>query len=241
MANLMSSDADRRLMTRSGEVARATSERGELVLRRRVDDALELRVNGVFVMDTAHTSSERLLARTALANIRESGPLRLADSLTVLIGGLGLGYTLQEVLADARVRSVIVAEIEPTLVEWHRHGLIPETRTVCADARVNMRIGDVRAVAGQLEADSCDLILLDVDNGPGFLVYDENAAIYRRSFLGECRRLIRPGGVTAIWSADASPDLAGAIVDVFGDCSETAVPVTLGHRDTTYHVFAARW
>ncbi|MPZ97680.1 MAG: hypothetical protein GEU96_22860, partial [Propionibacteriales bacterium] len=71
-------------------VARAESERGEVVVRRRADGALELRVNGVFVMDTAQTSSERLLARAVLA---DDGPDRL------LVGGLGIGFTVRELLA----------------------------------------------------------------------------------------------------------------------------------------------
>ncbi len=94
------------------EVARAESDRGELVLRERTEDdgstTLELRANGVFVMDTRETSSERALAREALA--------RHADPWRVLVGGLGLGFTLEEVLADERVRQVLVVEIEPALV-----------------------------------------------------------------------------------------------------------------------------
>ena len=81
------------------EIARAESPRGEIVLRERREEntptVLELRVNGVFVMDTLETTTERALARAALA---------LADRpARVLVGGLGLGFTLHEVLADARV------------------------------------------------------------------------------------------------------------------------------------------
>lgn len=218
------------------EVARSASERGELVLRRRADDALELRVNGVFVMDTTHTTSERMLARTALECISAAPDLQL----TVLIGGLGLGFTLQEVLADDRVGRVIVAEIEPDLVEWHRRRLVPHTQTAVADSRVEVRVGDIRAISADLPAGSCHLVLLDVDNGPGFLVYDANEAIYHRDFLDECHRLNSAGGATAVWAADPAPTLETAITDVFGACTETALPVTLGRRETTYHILFGR-
>ena len=94
------------------------------------DGALELRVNGVFVMDDRETSSEELLASAALASVRR--PDR------VLVGGLGLGYTVRALLADARLGSVIVAEIEPDLVAWMRSGLVP---SVLDDPRVSVEVG----------------------------------------------------------------------------------------------------
>jgi spermidine synthase len=117
------------------ELARAQSERGELVLRRRQHGFLELRANGVFVMDTAETTSERALATEALA--------RHDDPAVVLVGGLGLGFTLAEVLADLRVRRVVVAEIEPALVGWLRDGTVPHGPALLADPRVEVVVGDV--------------------------------------------------------------------------------------------------
>ncbi|GAA4848178.1 spermidine synthase [Saccharopolyspora rosea] len=216
----------------SDHVARARSERGEIVLSRR-DAALELRVNGVFVMDTAHTDTERLLATATLAQVHRSG------GLDVLIGGLGLGFTLREVLGDPRVRSARVAEIEPDLVDWHRRGLVPDTAGAVADERVTIAVGDVADVLAATPADSVDVVLLDVDNGPGYLVYDGNADLYRRDFLALCRARLRPGGTLAVWSADTSPELSAALDEVFGDSRELAVPVTLDNRETTYHVFLA--
>ncbi|WP_344180279.1 hypothetical protein [Kribbella lupini] len=199
------------------------SERGELVLRRRADDgALELRVNGVFVMDDRETSSEELLAEVALVG----SPSR------VLVGGLGLGYTVRALLASASVREIVVAEIEPALVEWMRDGLVP---SVLDDPRVVVAVGDVRdVVAGPA---SYDAILLDVDNGPDFLVYDGNAAIYTDGFLGVCRSRLRPGGVLTVWSSSASAALEGAIGNVFGGCVVSPVPVSLQGRDETYYVY----
>jgi spermidine synthase len=209
----------------TSEIARAVSERGEILLRRRADDgALELRVNGVFVMDDRETSSEELLAQVALSG----SPSR------VLVGGLGLGYTVRALLADARVREVVVAEIEPALVEWMRAGLVP---SVLDDPRVVVAAGDVRVVVGEQADASYDGILLDVDNGPDFLVYDGNAVIYQDGFLAVCRSKLRAGGVLTVWSSSASAALEGAIGNVFGACVVSPVPVRLQGRDETYYVY----
>lgn len=210
-----------------GEVARAVSERGELVLRRRGDDgALELRVNGVFVMDDRETSSEELLASAALASVRR--PDR------VLVGGLGLGYTVRALLADSRLREVVVAEIEPDLVSWMRAGLVP---SVLDDPRVSVVVGDVRAVIAAEPDGSLDAILLDVDNGPDFLVYNENSAIYSSSFLAVCRAKLRTDGVLTVWSSSASAALEVAVASVFGACDVKPIAVKLQGRAETYYVY----
>jgi spermidine synthase len=197
-----------------------------LVLRRREDGALELRVNGVFVMDDRETSSEELLASAALDAVRR--PDR------VLVGGLGLGYTVRALLADSRVGEVVVAEIEPDLVSWMCSGLIP---SVLDDPRVSVVVGDVRAVVTELPEASVDAILLDVDNGPDFLVYNENSAIYSSSFLAVCRSKLRDRGVLTVWSSSASAALEAAVSTVFGACKVTPVPVRLQGRDETYYVY----
>lgn len=209
------------------EVARAVSERGELVLRRRLGDgALELRVNGVFVMDDRETSSEELLASAALASVRR--PER------VLVGGLGLGYTVRALLADRRLGSVVVAEIEPDVVSWMRTGLVP---SVLDDPRVSVVVGDVRTVVAESPDASLDAILLDVDNGPDFLVYNENSAIYDSPFLTTCQSKLRAGGVLTVWSSSASEALENAVASVFGGCEVKPVPVRLQGRDETYYVY----
>lgn len=206
------------------------SERGELVLQRR-DEELELRVNGVFVMDTGHTATERLLATETLRAVEQ-------DRLRVLIGGLGLGFTLREVLADERVAEAHVVEIEPDLIDWHRRGLVPATREAVRDPRTRVSRGDIAEVLG--EPESCDVLLLDVDNGPDFLVYEANSALYETGFLRRCAEVLAPGGTVAVWSADTSQPLLAALREVFGECTELAIPVSLGQRETTYHLFVAR-
>ncbi|MFI7063948.1 hypothetical protein ACIBL3_23380 [Kribbella sp. NPDC050124] len=209
------------------EIARGSSERGELVLRRRDDDgALELRVNGVFVMDDVETSSEELLASAALASVRR--PER------VLVGGLGLGYTVRALLADPRLGQVVVAEIEPELASWMRSGLVP---SVLDDPRVGVVVGDVRDVVAEAQDASLDAILLDVDNGPDFLVYNENSVIYASPFVTTCRSKLRAGGVLTVWSSSESAALQEVVASVFGACDVTPVPVRLQGRAEAYYVY----
>ena len=154
-------------MTEYVEVARADSERGEVVLRRRSEeraaDALELRVNGVFVMDTKETTSEIALADAALELVE--------DPRDVVVAGLGLGFTVQRVLADPRVEQVKVVEIEEALVGWMRDGTVPHGPALLADRRVHVVNADIRTAVAEATS-TYDLVLLDVDNGPGFLVHD---------------------------------------------------------------------
>ena len=213
----------------AGTIARSETDRGEVVLRRREDGATELRVNGVFVMDDRETRSEELLAQAALDAHDEPR--------TLLVGGLGLGFTVRTLLADERVRRVTVAEIEPSLVEWMRTGLIP---SVLGDDRVDVKIGDVRDVVRACPDGAYDGVLLDVDNGPDYLVYDANAEIYQVGFLTECRRVLRPGGALTLWSSTSSGPLADGLREVFGGCTERAVSVDLQGRAETYTVYEAR-
>ena len=149
-------------------IAREAGPRGEVAVRVRRGPSgpvHELIVAGVFAMDDAETSSEVALAEMALA--------QCARPQRVLIGGLGLGHTALAVLRDARVREVTAVEIEPALIGWARAGLVPALAAVGADPRVRLVEGDVGAILGR-EGTAYDVVLLDVDNGPSFLVHERN-------------------------------------------------------------------
>lgn len=218
------------------EIARAETERGELVLRERRSEnapsALELRANGVFVMDTLEVSTERALASAALALVDQPR--------AVVVGGLGLGFTMHEVLADSRVEKVAVVEIEEALVGWMRDGTVPHGPALLADERVTVVVADVAVAMAEAAPASYDLILLDVDNGPGYLVHGANAALYRTPFLETVRAALRPGGAVVIWSAAEAPELAVTMSGVFGDVDATPYDVLLQERDEQYWLYVAR-
>ena len=215
------------------ELARAESERGELVLRERHPEvgptAVELRANGAFVMDTLEVSSERALATTALGLV---DPPR-----AVVVGGLGLGFTMHEVLADSRVETCAVVEIEEALVGWMRDGTIPHGPGLLADQRVRIVVADVAVAVAEARAASYDLVLLDVDNGPGYLVHDANAAVYARPFLASVRAALRPGGAVAVWSAAPAPDLEATLGAVFPHTRAVPLDVRLQERDEQYWLY----
>jgi spermidine synthase len=217
------------------EVARAESERGEVVLRRRTSqtgaDVLELRVNGVFVMDTLENTSEIELAALALDLV--------PDPRDVVVGGLGLGFTLQRVLADTRVELVTVVEVEDAVIEWMRDGTIPHGPAILADQRVKVVNADITMAIAEARR-THDLLLLDVDNGPGYLVHGDNEGLYSTRMLTRCRELLNPGGVLVVWAANRSPDLLERMRDVFGDAEERPQDVLLQDRPETYYLYLAR-
>ena len=216
------------------EIARAESERGEVVLRERRDEGapkvLELRVNGVFVMDTLETTSERALANASLELV--------AHPRDVLVGGLGLGFTMHEVLADPRVEQLTVVELEQAVVDWMRDGTIDHGPQMLADSRLTVTVGDVAQALAESGEDAYDLVLLDVDNGPDYLVHDANAALYREPFLTAARRASREAVV--IWSMGEAPQLEAAMRAVFGNVEPRPYDVHLGQRDERYWLYASR-
>ena len=194
-------------------------------LRRRDDGALELRVNGVFVMDDVETSSEQALARTVIdLGARE-----------ILVGGLGLGYTLHALLASPQVTKVVVAELHPEIVGWMRDGTIPGA-DLLADERTQVLVGDVREVVAAQSPASLDAIALDVDNGPDFLVHDANAAVYGPDFVEVCALRLRPGGSLCVWSMAPSKSLNASLGTALTDVREQAVDVKLQDRDERYWI-----
>lgn len=217
------------------EIARARTPRGEVVLRERHDAGgpavLELRVNGVYVMDTRETTTERVLARRALEVVDHPR--------AVLVGGLGLGFTAHELVADARVERVDVVELEQVVVDWMRDGTVGHGPSLLADRRINVVVADVRQAVEELAGPTYDLVLLDVDNGPGQLVHEANAAVYEPAFLASVRRVLRPTGAVVVWSAQRAPALADGLAAVFGTVEERALPVDLQGRAEAYWLYTA--
>lgn len=214
-------------------VARADTPHGEVALRRR-GEVLELVVDGTFAMDTVHTSTEVALATQALR--RHPSPER------VLVGGLGLGVTARAVLADGRVAHVDVVELAEPLVVWSREGLAPEIAGL-EGPRCALHVADVADVLAGLSgpAGPWDVVVLDVDNGPGFLVHPGNAGLYAVSGLRAARAALAPSGVLVVWSSHVAPALLSALQDVAGagdDVGEVVLPVERDGRAFEYAIYS---
>jgi len=191
----------------------------------------ELISNGVFLMDSEDASTERRLASESLA--------RVSHPETVVIGGLGLGFTLMEVARSPIPRAIHVAEIEGLLVNWALRGLIPHARSALQDPRVHVHIADLGAYVESLAPGSADIILIDVDNGPEFLVHESNASLYLPPFLETSHAALRSGGLLTVWSSSRSARLRDALTAVFGQCDEVAFDVTRAGRQFEYFLYFA--
>lgn len=169
----------------------------ELTLHRRGDEYV-IRVDGRDLMGSRQHGSERSLAELGCAGLSERAP-------SVLIGGLGMGFTLRAALdavpSSARVE---VAELVPAVVAWNRGVLAPLAGAPLADPRVRVVEGDVATLIGRNRA-SYDAILLDVDNGPDALTSPSNARLYGAAGLSRAYTALRPGGALGVWSVADDP------------------------------------
>lgn len=147
------------------------------------------------LMNTKVHGSEKALAELACERMGASEKPR------VLVGGLGMGFTLAAALEAAGPNAeVVVAELVPEVVEWNRNLMGAASGHPLADSRSSVYVGDVADVIRQEEG-AFDAILLDVDNGPEALIRRENNWLYTISGLEAARRALRSHGVLAVWSA----------------------------------------
>lgn len=205
-------------------VERLQTPRGELVLRRD-GHRYEIISNGTFLMDTSDGRSERLLVRAALDAV--SSPRSL------LLGGLGVGFSLAEAVADARLTAITVVEREPAVIAWQHTHLGSFSGNALSDPRVTVVEADL---LGWLTTQTTgyDAICLDIDNGPEWTVTDDNSPLYAAGGLTALRALLAPAGVLAIWSAAAAPAFETLLRSMFANVRVADVPVARGEPDLVY-------
>jgi spermidine synthase len=174
-------------------IATSTAPDGaELVLARR-DEEWVVRADGRVLMSSRQHGSEEALAKLALE--------RAAKRRRVLVGGLGLGFSLRAVLDRVPVDAFVeVVELLPALVEWNRQHVSRLAGRPLDDRRVHVTVADVRQQLRRART-PYDVILLDVDNGPAALAHPDNDAIYGEIGLATCHGALAEGGVVAVWSA----------------------------------------
>jgi len=205
---------------------RIDSPRGELQIQRR-GDHYEIISNGVFLMATYNGESERLLVSAALD--------AAATPRRVLIGGLGVGFSLAAALADSRVEQAVVVEIEEALIGWNSRYLGAFNRNALQDPRTSVIHADLVAWIRGTE-EQFDAICLDIDNGPDWTVTEENRGLYGDEGLADVRRRLAPGGCAAYWSAHRAPAFMAHLRRFFDHVEELPVAQERGEPDYVYVV-----
>ncbi len=163
------------------------------------DGEYVIRVNGRELMSTRHTLSEEQLGVVACQGRAQLPGVR------VLIGGLGLGFTLRAALANlGRDARVVVAELIPEVVTWNRNPAYPLSAAALADPRTQVVLGDVADILGQGQ-DRFDAIMLDADNQTTNMNTAGNTSLYHSAGLAKVWRKLKPGGTVVYWSAGEEP------------------------------------
>jgi spermidine synthase len=204
---------------------RVPTGRGELVLRE-TEGRLEIISNGVFLMDTSDGTSERLLVDAAVSRCAAPAP-------RLLIGGLGVGFSLARAVMHDGIAAIDVVEIESTVIAWHERYFRHITGDALKDFRVRVINGDVAEWLARAD-ERYDAICLDTDNGPNWLVFDGNAALYTERGQNLIAGRLRPGGVLAVWSASRDPAFERRLRDRFGEVEILETPHVRAQPDVVY-------
>ena len=177
-----------------------TPDGGEMVLYQH-DHDFSIIVNGEDLMHSRRHESEFELARLGCAHL-----VGRKRAIRVLIGGLGMGYTLCQTLdmlgPEARV---VVGELVPAVAQWNREFFGRLNDNPLADQRVELKIGDIVEIVSEAK-NTFDTILLDVDNGPEAMTDSGNLRLYGHEGILACRRALRKKGCLAVWSAKPNKD-----------------------------------
>jgi spermidine synthase len=201
-------------------------------------DVYEVKIDDEFLMSSLFTVVEQELAHLSLARIVD--PDR---DLHVLVGGLGLGYTLRAALEDARVVQAQVVEAVAAVIDWHLRDLLPDTRGLGSDPRSDLVHGDFFALvaSGSTPRPSYDVVLLDVDHSPQNLLHPSHGTFYTAEGLARLTAILTPGGVFGLWSDDPpDPDFEAALDAAFAHSTTHVVPfanpITGGESASTVYV-----
>ena len=192
-------------MKRYERLGEARTPNGTVIALYRHDGAYLIRADGVELMSTRRHLSEDRLADVACAPIRERPGAR------VLIGGLGLGFTLRAALRQlGDDAEVVVAELVPEVIAWNADASYDLSAAAMRDPRVRVVSEDVLAVLRANPA-AFDAIMLDTDNGPDGMLMTENGPLYATGGIGLTIAALRPGGTIAYWSVGDDRPFVGAL------------------------------
>ncbi|MFF7209927.1 spermidine synthase [Streptomyces sp. NPDC008238] len=215
--------------TRPVTIDRREGPYGEVALRRG-GGRYEIIANGTFLMDTSDGRSERLLVDAALEALPAD-----RSGLSVLIGGLGVGFSLARAAGEPRWARIAVAERERAVVDWHRTGPLGAfSEHALEDPRVTVVEGDLVEYVRDADV-TYDALCLDIDNGPDWTVTERNQGLYGPAGLAACKERLEPGGVLAVWSAQPSAAFDDALRSAqFTQVRTIEIPVNRGVPDVVH-------
>ena len=197
-----------------------------------------LEYNGLILMSTTQTWSEQMLADLGCVDLLE-GAMTRPEHPRVLIGGLGMGFTLKRVLElVGSPATVDVAELMSRVIEWNRTYLVEYNGPLLEDPRANVILADLFDCLGKGER--YDAILIDIDDSPDALITEGNGKLYTPDFLALLRESLNPGGCLAYWMALPSPKLEMALKKAGFNLEEHQV-LPYEHADEAIHrIYVAR-
>ena len=210
-----------------------TPDGGEMELYQHDRDFL-IKINGQELMSSRQHESELELARLGCAHLVGS------KAPSILIGGLGLGYTLRQVLDMLSSHAkVVVGELLRAVVEWNREFLGALNGQPLEDERVDLKTGDVVGLISS-SRNRFDAILLDIDNGPSAMTNSANRRLYSYEGIMACRHALREQGCLAVWSAEPSKKFERLMV---GGCGfhvrRYRIPAYKGSKSQSHFVWVA--
>lgn len=219
-------------MTVWAELARASNSAGDEIILRNKGELYEIRFNGMELMSNVNHRSERLLAERTLGLLGR--PAR-----KVLIGGLGLGFTLRAALDHLDDEAeVTVCEIIPEIVDWNRAHLGHLVDHPLNDPRVEVRADDVMKTLRD-GLGEYDVVLMDTDNGPDFLVRETNGDIYAECGIRAVEQALTPAGIAAFWSATISPEFEKRLSALPWKWRRDDICLIGGRSDAYHHIYLA--
>jgi spermidine synthase len=208
----------------------ALPDGGVLKLARRGDE-FSIRLGGAELMNSRLSASEEALATLSCARIADRAAPR------ILIGGLGMGFTLRAALGVLGPKArVVVAELLPAVVEWARGPMVDLFAGSTEDPRVQIEVVDVDQA---IREGRWDAILLDVDNGPEAMTQAANDGLYGAAGLAAARRALKPGGVLAVWSEGPAPAFAKRLQRGGFDVEEVKVAAHRGKSGRRHVIWVA--
>ncbi|KAA3595596.1 MAG: hypothetical protein D8M57_03360 [Candidatus Scalindua sp. AMX11] len=209
-----------------------TPDGGEMVLYQH-DRDFSIEINGQDLMNSRQHESELELARLGCAHLAGS------RAPSVLIGGLGLGYTLRQVLDMLSPRAhVVVTELLTAVVEWNREFLGELNGQFLMDKRVDLKMGNIVDFISRSK-NKFDSILLDIDNGPSAMTHPGNRRLYGYEGIIACQQALRKQGCLAVWSAEPSKRFEQLLMDCNFHVRLFRVPAYKGSKSQSRFVWVA--